>query len=201
MPEDNDSILIEAAINGDETAFTKLIDRYHAAVWGTVHRTLGNAFDGEDIVQEIFLRVLVSLKRFNGKYPFGPWILRIASNYCIDQLRRKKTRKYRLWGDLTEVEQRQLMVKMASEPANEPVDPEDSSKQLEIAWMLLNQLKPKHRIAFTLRVIEGHRYNTIAEILGVPQSTVRVRVSRARDNLHKKYLKHLSDFNGGPGNE
>jgi DNA-directed RNA polymerase specialized sigma24 family protein len=97
MAEDTDTILIEAAINGDETAFAELIRRYQNAVWGTVHRTLGRGFDCEDIVQEIFLRVLVSLKRFNGKYPFGPWILRIASNYCIDQLRRKRTRKYRLW--------------------------------------------------------------------------------------------------------
>jgi len=199
MTEDNDAILIEAAIDGDETAFAELISRYHAAVWKTVHRTLGNAFDGEDIVQEIFLRALVSLKRFNRKYPFGPWILRIAGNYCVDQLRRKKTRKFHLWSDLTEREQRRIMERMASKPETDSIDPEDSSRQLEIAWMLLDQLKPKHRIAFTLRVIEGYSYNKIAAILGVPQSTARVRVSRARTGLHKKYLKYLSDLNGGPG--
>ena len=201
MSEDNDSILIEAAINGDETAFAELIGKYHATVWGTVHRTLGNSFEGEDIVQEIFLRVLVSLKRFNRKYPFGPWILRIASNYYIDQLRRRKTRKYHLWSDLTEGEQRRIMEEMASKPETDHMDSEDTSRKLEIARMLLDQLKPKHRIAFTLRVIEGHRYNTISKILGVPQSTVRVRVSRASTDLHKKYLNHLADLNRGPGNE
>ena len=90
MLEDSESVLVEAAINGDQTAFAEILDRYHAAVWRIVHRTLGNTFDAEDVVQEIFLRILISLKRFNPKYPFGPWILRIASNYCIDQLRTEK---------------------------------------------------------------------------------------------------------------
>jgi RNA polymerase sigma factor (sigma-70 family) len=201
MPEDNESILIDAAINGDQTAFAELIGRYHAAVWAIVHRTLGNTCDGEDIVQEVFLRALISLKRFNRKYPFGPWILRIASNYCIDQLRRKKRNKYHLWSDLTEEQQRRIMFKMASEPEPDPVDPQDTSRQLEIARILLDQLKPKHRIAFTLRVLEGHSYSTIAGMLAVPQSTVRVRVSRARTSLYKKYLKHLSDLNGVPEHE
>ena len=201
MAEDNDTTLIEAAINGDEAAFAELIRRYHNAVWGTVHRTLGRGFDCEDIVQEIFLRVLVSLKRFNGNYPFGPWILRIASNYCIDQLRRRKTRKYHLWSDLSEEEQRKAMVKMASGPETNPLNSEELSRQLEIAWILLDQLNPRYRIAFTLRVIEGYSYKKISEVLGVPQATVRVRVSRANAKLHKKYLKHLSDLNGGPGYE
>jgi RNA polymerase sigma-70 factor, ECF subfamily len=200
MPEENDSILIEAAIKGDEPAFTELVRRYHAAVWGTVHRTLGRHSEAEDAVQEIFLRALVALKRFNGKYPFGPWILRIASNYCIDQLRRKRTRRYRLWSDLSEGEEMRLMETMAVKPDPHRLDREDASRHLEIAQTLLDRLIPKRRVAFVLRVIEGHSYDSVADILGIPQSTARVRVSRARTDLHKEYCRHLEALKGGPGN-
>ncbi len=201
MSEDNDSILIESAVKGDEPAFAELVKRYHAAVWSTVHRTLGNCSDAEDVVQEIFLRVLLSLNRFNPKYPFGPWILRIAGNYCIDQIRRKKTRKYRLWSDLSEGEQRRLLKNMATKPEAYPSDPEEASRYLEIAQILLDRLNPRHKAAFILRVIEGHSYLTVSEILDVPQSTARVRVSRARNDLHKAFIKYQADLNGGPEHE
>lgn len=201
MPEDNDSIFIDAAIKGDEHAFAELVRRYHAAVWSTVHRTLGNFPDAEDAVQEIFIRVLVSLKRFDPKYPFGPWILRIAGNYCIDQIRRKKTRRHRLWSDLSEGEQRRLLQNMATKPEAFSPDSEDASRYLEIAQILLDRLKPKHKAAFILRVIEGHSYSTVAKILNIPQSTARVRVSRARNDLHQAFIKYRADLNGGSGHE
>jgi RNA polymerase sigma factor (sigma-70 family) len=93
MSDVADAFLIEAAVRGEEEAFAELVGRYQAAVWGTVHRTLGNSPEREDAVQEIFMRGLVSLHKFDRRHPFGPWILRIASNYCIDRLRRRKTRK------------------------------------------------------------------------------------------------------------
>jgi RNA polymerase sigma-70 factor (ECF subfamily) len=201
MPEDTDSMLIQSAIKGDEQAFAELIKRYQAAVWGTVYRTLGNFSEAEDAVQEIFLRALVSLKRFNRKYPFGPWILRIAGNYCIDQLRRRKTRKHRLWSDLSETEQKRIMKTMATNPETDRIDPEDASRNLEIARILLDRLKPRRRIAFVLRVIEGHSYNKVAEILGVPETTARVRVYRARTDLEKAFNKHLADLKGESENE
>jgi len=77
-------------------------------VWGTVYRILGGSSENEDAVQEVFLRAFTSLHKFDLNYPFGPWILRIATNYCIDQLRRKKSRKIQLWSELTEFDQRRL---------------------------------------------------------------------------------------------
>ncbi|MBN2317717.1 MAG: RNA polymerase sigma factor [Acidobacteria bacterium] len=201
MPEDNESSLIQAASGGDAHAFAELVRLYHTVVWSTVYRTLGNFNDAEDVVQEIFLRVLVSLKRFDPKYPFGPWILRIAGNYCIDQLRRKKTRRHHLWSDLSEGEQRRLLQTMVTKPEAHPHDPEEASSHLEIAQILLDRLKPKHKAAFILRVIEGHSYDTVAKILNVPQSTARVRVSRARNELHQAFIKYRADLNGGSGHE
>ncbi len=192
MSDSADSILIEAAISGDRTAFADLIGRYKAAVWGTVHRVLGNSAEGEDAVQEVFLRALASLPKYDQRYPFGPWILRIASNYCIDQLRRRKARKYRLWSDLSEVEEEKMLRGMSAQPGSDAMSPEDAGRQLEIAESLLNRLNPKRRMAFVLREIEGHSYESVASILGIPEATARVRVWRARADLHKGFRKHMS---------
>jgi RNA polymerase sigma-70 factor, ECF subfamily len=189
-----DVTLIESTLNGDELAFAELVRRYQAAVWGTVYRTLGSSSENEDAVQEVFMRAFVSLRRFNCKYPFGPWILRIATNYCIDQLRRKKVRKCKLWTELTEAEQGRFLAAVASNgdfgnaAANDPDQFED------IARVFLNQLSPKHRTAFVLRELEGHGYEEVAAAMGTSKVAARVRVSRARAEVQRKLRKHLDDL-------
>ncbi len=192
MSDSAESDLIKAAIDGDRAAFAELIGRYRASVWRTVYRILGNSAEGEDAVQEVFLRALASLSRYDPLYPFGPWILRIASNYCIDQLRRRKTRKYRLWSDLSDAEEAKVMRDMSTRLSSETVSSEDAGRHLEIARSLLNRLNPKRRIAFVLREIEGHSYEKVASILGIPETTARVRVWRARADLHKGFRKYIS---------
>ncbi len=201
MSDSADSILIEAAIGGDRAAFAELIGRYRAAVWGTVRRTLGNSPEGEDAVQEVFLRALVSLPRYEQKYPFGPWILKIASNYCIDQLRRRKARKYRLWSDLSEAEEGNILRSLSVQTITDGSTREDQRRHLKIAQYLLDRLKPRRRIAFVLREIEGHSYQKVASILGVPEVTARVRVWRARADLHKGFRKYMSSVKRGIRNE
>ncbi len=196
MTDSTDSILIEGAIAGDHTAFAELVARYRPAVWGTIHRTLGNSPDGEDAVQEVFLRALTALNRFDRRFPFGPWILRIATNYCIDQLRRRKSRKYRLWGDLSENEEAQVLKKMSTEAHGEVTTAEDSARYLEVAKSLLDRLKPRRRTAFVLREIEGHSYEEAARILGVPEATARVRVWRARTDLHQGFSRYRAGLEG-----
>ena len=89
MADSADAALIAQTLDGNESAFAELVRRYQAAVWGTVHRILGRSAEDEDAVQEVFLRAFSSLRRFDPKYPFGPWVLRIATNHCIDLLRRR----------------------------------------------------------------------------------------------------------------
>jgi RNA polymerase sigma-70 factor (ECF subfamily) len=201
MCDPADSTLIEAAMGGDRSAFAELVKRYKSAVWSTVYRTLGNSPESEDIVQEVFLRVLVSLPRFDRRYPFSPWILRIASNCCIDELRRKKTRKYRLFSDLSESEEGRLLNALSTLPDSDPLHGEDADRYLEIARSLLEGLKPKHRMAFVLRELEGRCYEEVAKILGVPEVTARVRVWRARTDLHREFRKRLAAWNRGIKNE
>ena len=192
MIDSADSSLIENTLKGDQGAFAELVRRYQAAVWGTVHRILGNSSENEDAVQEVFLRAFTALNKFDLKYPFGPWILRIATNYCIDQLRRKKSRKVQLWSELTEYDQERLLNNISQANDLESGGMEGSEGYARIAQVLLDGLNPKYRAAFVLREVEERNYDEVAQLLGTSEVTARVRVSRARAELEKKFRAYLS---------
>jgi RNA polymerase sigma-70 factor (ECF subfamily) len=194
MQNSADATLIESTLKGDELAFAELVGRYQAAVWGTVYRTLGSSSENEDAVQEVFLRAFVSLRRFNCKYPFGPWILRIATNYCIDQLRRKKSRKCTLWTELNEAEQARFLSAVSSNGDFGNMTAGGSEGIESIARSLLDELAPKHRAAFVLREMEGHSYEEVAAALGTSEVAARVRVSRARSEVQRRLRKYLDDY-------
>ena len=192
MVDSADSILIESTLNGDEWAFAELVRRYQAAVWGTVHRILGNSSENEDAVQEIFLRAFAALHRFDRKYPFGPWLLKIATNYCIDQLRRRKSRRTKLWSELRDFDQQRLLKDLSHDSDWDSSGSEAKERYTRVAQALLDGLNPKYRAAFVLRELEERGYDEVAKALGTSEIAARVRVSRARSELQKKFRAYLS---------
>lgn len=192
MVDPADSVLIERTLKGDEGAFAELVRRYQAAVWGTVHRILGNSSENEDAVQEVFLRAYTALRKFDLQYPFGPWVLRIAANYCIDQIRRRKGRKIQLWSELREFDQERLLKDLAQESKVESAGMEGNEGHARVAKALLQGLNPKYRAAFILREVEDKEYDEVAKVLGTSEVAARVRVSRARAELQKKFRAYLS---------
>ena len=192
MVDPADSTLIENTLKGDEWSFSELVRRYQAAVWGTVHRILGHTSENEDAVQEVFLRAYTALRQFDLRLPFGPWILRIATNYCIDQLRRKKGRKVHLWSELKEYDQERLLKDLTSDSKMESVGLEGTEGYVRVAQALLDGLNPKYRAAFILREVEERTYDEVAQALGTSEVAARVRVSRARSELQKKFRAYLS---------
>ena len=192
MVDSADSSLIESTLNGDQWAFAELVRRYQGAVRGTVHRTLGNTSEDEDAVQEIFLRAFTALHKFDLKYPFGPWILRIATNYCIDQLRRRRGRKTQLWSELNEYDQQRLLRDLSQDGDVGSSGMERIESYAKVAQALLDGLNPKYRVAFVLKELEEKTYEEIADALGTSEVAARVRVSRARSELQKKFRAYLS---------
>jgi len=185
--DSTDVALIERTLKGDEQAFAEVVRRYQGAVFGNVHRVLGNSSEKEDAVQETFLRAFTALKKFDPKYPFGPWVIRIAANYCIDQLRKRKGGKVRLWSELGELEQERLLRDFTRDNDAESSGMADLDAYVKVVRSLLNGLNPKYKAAFVLRDVEERDYGEVAEILGTTETTARVRVSRARSELRKKF--------------
>jgi RNA polymerase sigma-70 factor (ECF subfamily) len=192
MAGQTDSALIELTLQGNQSAFAELARRHHAAVWRTIYRVMGSSSENEDALQEVFLRAYTSLRRFDCRYPFGPWILRIATNYCIDQLRRKRARRTLLWTELPECELESLLNKMSRNGDSGWMLTQNPEKYERVAMAMVEQLKPKYRSAFMLREIEGLNYEEIARAHGISEITARVRVSRARADLQKRFRRYVS---------
>src|SRR5262245_45380278 len=128
--------LIHLARQGDVQAFTQLIQRYQAPVYNLAYRMLGDAAEAEDAAQETFLRAYLQLKSYQVQRQFAPWLLSIATHYCIDQLRRSKHTGPSLDAD------------SAPEVVSEQPEPEAlamARERSEAVQQLLNQLPPAYR--------------------------------------------------------
>jgi RNA polymerase sigma-70 factor (ECF subfamily) len=163
-----------AAQAGDEMAFTNLIERYERAVYNLCYRMLGNPGEAEDAAQEAFLRAYRAIKRFDPERKFSTWVMSIASNYCIDQLR--KRRLFTLSLD----EMPYLDVSdSAPGPEGRLVKGEFESEIREI----LGSLGEMDRAAVIMRYWHELSYDEIAEALDLTNSAVKSRLHRARRTL------------------
>lgn len=179
-PAATDDMLVTRSLDGDTIAFTTLVERYKRPVYALAYRLLGNATDAEDAAQETFVRAYTRLTSYQLGSHFGSWLLAITSHWCIDSLRRKRA----------------LSLEAASEgrgdlgtPASVEEQPEavalHRERQHEVrAW--LDQLPAPYRAVLELRYWQDLSYNEISATTGLPVSTVRMRLFRARQllNIH-----------------
>jgi RNA polymerase sigma-70 factor (ECF subfamily) len=175
----DDHRLIADCLKGDTAAFGELVRRYQDRLYNTVYRQLDNAEDAQDVVQEAFLNAYQSLDSFKGNSEFFTWLYRIAINSAIS-LKRK---------------QRVTLSIDAARNGEAPLEPFDTSEESRPGRTLeraeeerrvqaaLNRLSPEHRLVLILKDIEGEKYETIADLLGVPIGTIRSRLHRARAEL------------------
>ena len=172
-PRTEEMAWITGALTGDQQAFAQLMQRYTGAVFGLSYRMLGNAQDAEDAVQEIFLRAYSRLHTFDRTRKFSTWLLSIASNYCIDRLRR---RRYN-WLTLDDV---------AYSLPSEQAGPERTALEQEqkaIVQDALQRLPENYRLVAVLRYMNDLSYDEIGQVTGLPESTIKTRLFRARSML------------------
>jgi len=164
---------IEQTLRGDRSAFAQLMHRYAGAVYNLAYRMLGSAEDAEDASQEIFLRAYTRLASFDRGRKFSTWLLSIGSNYCIDRLRRRRFS----WMTLDDA--------AFALPSDEP-GPERSALVRErraIVQRALQQLPDTYRAVTVLRYYNDLSYEEIAQATGLPESTIKTRLHRARHML------------------
>jgi RNA polymerase sigma-70 factor (ECF subfamily) len=174
----DDSQLIALSVRGDRRAFGELVRRHQDRLYHTVYRLIGHADDAQDVVQDSFLNAYQSLHQFKGDSRFFTWLYRIAVNAAISLKRKHRPALAPTACLLT--------------PGVEPPDESDGSQPgaaLERAederrlMDALAALTPEHRAVLVLKEIDGRKYETIADVLGVPIGTVRSRLHRARLEL------------------
>lgn len=179
-------ILVEKSKNRDEEAFGALVTKYRTKVFNLAYSFTRDRETADDLAQEVFIKVYYALDKFQFKSRFGTWLYRIAVNHVKDHLRKHGREKHLSFEAL----------------GREPAHPDDevqkrekaqeSTERKRILYESLRTLPKKYQVILTLRDIQGHSYEEIAEILKLSPGTVDSRLHRARKILRKKIAPFLS---------
>lgn len=175
-----DSNLIARAQNGDHSAFRHLVIAYRRRVLAIIYRTIRRPEDVEDVAQEVYLRLYRSLKRLKTTESFEPWLYRLVMNASYDYLRRRRHRNEARMSDLSEQQIIVIDATAAAEASSQSHRLETNKERVE---SLLRSVSEDDRVLLTLKEIEGFSVKQLATIYSVTETTLKVRLFRARQRL------------------
>ena len=179
MAEPDPTILewVEATKQGDQDAFAELVYTFQDPVYNLCYRMLGDSGEAEDATQEAFLRAYSNIERYDPSRSFKTWVMSIASNHCIDRLRKRRMKFVSLDDEPTAA----ALALSSKDPL-----PEQATLQHERSDMiqdLLLQLDSDYRVAVILRYWYDYSYAEIAETMNTTESAIKSRLFRARRSL------------------
>ncbi len=168
---------------GEEAAFAEILGRYRGAIYNLCYRMTRNAEDARDLGQEVFIKVFSLLDRFDESYAFSSWLFRIATNHCIDHLRRNRLRFLSLDGGVGQDGEEYEFQLPDSGP--EPDAVLQRKEALERLEEVIDDLPPHYKAITLLRHDQELSYEEIAEVLSLPLGTVKARIHRARQQIQQ----------------
>ena len=167
----------------DEIAFREIVERYQSKVFSIIFGFLRNRNDAEDIAQQVFAKIYFSIKNFDFRSSLLTWIYKITVNECYDYLRKKRVRKLVYESDFSEEDAQRME---ASEPATNPRPPIDTRlAQRDLILKLLSKLSEEDRSLMLLKEVEGHSVEELAQMTGLNENTIKVKLFRTRQKLLK----------------
>lgn len=177
MTDENAWVL--QAQQGNDDAFTQLVETYQKPVYNLCYRMLGEPDTAEDAAQETFLRAYQNLHRYDSSRAFGTWILSIAAHYCIDRLRKKKFSVFSMDAEDEDGTPFEVADPASPDPEVESVKKEDRAH----LHLLLKDLEPTDRAAVIMRYWYDYSEVEIAQSLKLTVSAVKSRLHRSRKAL------------------
>ena len=186
-----DRQLVERARQGDRVAFESLVRKYEAKVYHLAYGFVQNRAAADDLAQEIFLKVYLSLEKFHFRSEFGTLLYRLAVNHIKDHLRKTARKREVSIDDVSE----------AAFPAADDIRERENERirddRRRTVLKVLETLPAKYRLILTLRDVQGLPYEAIAETLAISPGTVDSRLHRARRMLLKKMTPYLEEEGEG----
>jgi RNA polymerase sigma factor (sigma-70 family) len=174
----NDFHLVEKARQGNQKAYADLMHRYKDSIYFMVLKMVNNKEDAMDLTVETFAKAFEKLDKYQPDYAFSTWLFRVATNNCIDFIRKKKLNTQSIHGMLDDDgDEMPLQIK------SDVLNPEESSikkQQTEELRQLIDSLPPRYRNLITLRYFDELSYEEIAMQLDLPLGTVKAQLFRAR---------------------
>ncbi len=180
----NETALISDARRGDLDAFNRLILAYQDMVYNQAYRVLGEAAAADDAAQEAFISAYRKLGSYRGG-SFRAWLLRIVTNACYDELRRRKRRPTTPLEPVDDFDEEIESPRWAADPGESPEEAAERAELAQAIQRCLNELSPDFRTMVVLVDVQGMDYAEAAQVVGKPLGTVKSRLSRARRGLRK----------------
>jgi RNA polymerase sigma-70 factor (ECF subfamily) len=175
--------LVRRAQAGDEAAFREIVERYQSKVFSIIHGIVRQRNDVEDIAQQVFAKVYLSIKGFDFRSSLITWIYKITVNECFDYLRKRKVRKLVYESDLSEDEVRRVE---NNEPIVDRQAPADSTlARRDYVLKLLSRVSEEERSLLMMKEVEGYSVEELAAQTGMNENTIKVKLFRARQKLVK----------------
>lgn len=176
--------LIDLAVEGDDKAFAKLMQRYKRPVYHMILKMVRNVDDAEDLTIESFAKAFRSLSRFKKDFTFSTWLFRIATNNTIDFIRKKKLITLSIENSFTDDDGQSVSIDVEDENLN-PQEAAIKFQKAEIIQVFVDKLPVKYQKLVRLRYFLELSYEEIAEELDAPLGTVKAQLHRARELMYE----------------
>ena len=181
-----DLLLVEKARGGNEKAFASLMNRYRDSIYYMLLKMVNNPSDAEDLTIEAFGKAFRNLDSYTPKYAFSTWLFKIASNNCVDFIRKKQVSPTPL--DHLQDSLDNVTVNIQSDMP----DPEESlinHQKIAALKDIISQLKPRYKTLIELRYYKEYSYEEISSELNLPIGTVKAQLFRAKTLLYNILIK------------
>lgn len=172
--------LIQLALNqGDQHAYAELMNNYRDSLYFTMLKMTGDQHDADDLTIEAFGKAFKNLSQYTSEYAFSTWLFKIATNNCIDFMRKKSKGNFTMNSDIGEDDQ-------SSQVATVNPDPEEQfikDQKIHLMHEVVQRLKPHYKKLIELRYFKEYSYEEIVEELNLPLGTVKAQLFRSREFL------------------
>lgn len=172
---------VERAKQGDQAAFEAIFQRYERQIYSFIFRMMGDADDAYDLTQDCFIKAYKALVRTSEDLNVSAWLHRIASNACLDVLRRRQRLRWLPW------EGPKHDHLLLSTPIDDPERSAISQETRVTVQRVLDRMSHRHRLALILREYEGLSCEEIGEVMGLSRSAVKSMLFRAREEFRRVY--------------
>lgn len=177
----HDYLLVRQAIAGDQKAFADLLGRYRDAIYFMLLKMVNNPSDAEDLTIEAFGKAFKNINQYTPNFAFSTWLFKIATNNCIDFIRKKRASTISLDQSSEDPETSSVTI------VSDTLDPEEhliNSQKIKMLREIVDKLKPRYRTLVKLRYFKEYSYEEISEELDLPIGTVKAQLFRARELLY-----------------
>ena len=178
-----DCILVRQAIAGDQKAYADLLNNYRDSLYFLLLKMTNNPVDAEDLTIEAFGKAFRSLEQYSSDYAFSTWLFKIATNNCIDWLKKNRRMMFARNTDADGTEKDNYPADLASTLPG-PDEKVIAKQKIQLMREVVERLKPHYRQLIEMRYFKEYSYEEISDQLNIPLGTVKAQLFRAREFLY-----------------